>query len=53
MSFWNQIYILIFLVGTASTLLLTPIAGILARKFDFMDRPQSNHKGHAKEVYAQ
>lgn len=50
MSFWNQIYILIFLVGTASTLLLTPIAGILARKFDFMDRPQSNHKGHAKET---
>lgn len=47
-SIWDQIYLFAFLGGAIATLLLTPVFQWIAEKFDFMDRPQSNHKGHAK-----
>ena len=48
MSVWNQIYLFAFLAGAVSTLLATPFFGWLARKFNFMDVPQANHKGHGR-----
>ena len=46
---WHHIYILIFLAGTASLILLTPAAQKAAAKFDIMDRPSGEkHKFHGK-----
>ena len=48
MSVWNQIYLFAFLAGAVSTLLATPFFGWLARKLNFLDVPQANHKGHGR-----
>ena len=48
MPVWCQIYLFAFLAGAVSTLFDTPVFGRIARKFDFMDRPQANHKGHGR-----
>ncbi|MDR0931754.1 MAG: undecaprenyl/decaprenyl-phosphate alpha-N-acetylglucosaminyl 1-phosphate transferase [Victivallales bacterium] len=50
MSFWSSVYWFAFLAGAVSTLLDTPIFIWLARKLNFMDVPQSNHKGHGKST---
>lgn len=46
---WHHIYILIFLAGVASLILLTPAAQKIAAKLDIMDRPSGEkHKFHGK-----
>ena len=46
---WYHIYILLFLAGTASLILLTPAAQKIAAKLDIMDRPSGEkHKFHGK-----
>ena len=46
---WYHIYILIFLAGTISLILLTPAAQKVAAKLDVMDRPSGEkHKFHGK-----
>ena len=50
MSVWNQIYLFAFLAGAVSTLLTTPLFGWIARKLNFMDVPQANHKGHGRST---
>ena len=46
---WHHIYILIFLAGAASLILLTPVAQKVAAKLDIMDRPSGEkHKFHGK-----
>ena len=46
---WHHIYILIFLAGVASLILLTPVAQKVAAKLDIMDRPSGEkHKFHGK-----
>ncbi len=46
MNNWTLIYLLVFLSGTASTLLLTPLFGAIAARTGFMDVPAANHKKH-------
>lgn len=48
MSDWKLIYICVFAAGALSTLLLTPLFRMIARKTGFMDEPAANHKGHRK-----
>ncbi len=48
MSIWHHLYIVTFLAGAALTLAATPVFKVIAEKLDFMDRPQANHKGHAR-----
>ena len=50
MNNWNTIYLMVFLAGAASTLILTPLFRRLAVHSGFMDRPAANHKGHRKET---
>ncbi|MBS1371692.1 MAG: undecaprenyl/decaprenyl-phosphate alpha-N-acetylglucosaminyl 1-phosphate transferase [Lentisphaeria bacterium] len=50
MSVWSQIYLFAFLAGAVSTLLGTPLFGRIARKLNFMDVPQANHKGHGRST---
>ena len=46
---WHHIYILIYLAGVVSLILLTPAAQKLAAKLDIMDRPSGEkHKFHGK-----
>ena len=46
---WYHIYILIFLAGTISLILLTPAAQKVAAKLDVMDKPSGEkHKFHGK-----
>lgn len=46
---WHHVYILIFLAGVASLILLTPAAQKVAAKLDIMDRPSGEkHKFHGK-----
>ena len=45
---WFQLYGLVLIAGTALVLILTPLAQLLARKLDIMDRPAGEkHKHHA------
>ena len=46
MTGWSLIYVSVFAAGALSTLLLTPLFRMLARKTGFMDEPAANHKGH-------
>ena len=48
MNKWIFCYLLLFIAGTVSTLLLTPLFRIIAAKAGFMDVPANNHKGHKK-----
>ena len=48
MTGWLLIYISVFASGVLSTLLLTPLFRMIARKTGFMDVPAANHKGHRK-----
>ena len=48
MKGWLLIYLSVFAAGALSTLLLTPLFRMIARKTGFMDEPAANHKGHRK-----
>ena len=46
---WHHIYILIYLAGVVSLILLTPAAQKIAAKLDIMDKPScEKHKFHGK-----
>ena len=48
MTDWLMIDLLVFVAGTLSTLLLTPVFRAIARRTGVMDVPAANHKGHRK-----
>ena len=48
---WQQVYLLVFLLGSGLTLILTPAFKKLAEKTGVMDRPKGEkHKRHDKET---
>lgn len=48
MTGWLLIDLLVFAAGTVSTLLLTPVFRLIARRTGTMDVPAANHKGHRR-----
>ena len=48
MTGWLIIDLLVFIAGISSTLLLTPLFRVVARRTGLMDVPAANHKGHSR-----